>query len=398
MPLSASDFAFTWSSVHREFPPSTTRSPSPSSSLELERSWCESGSPAGTITQTTLGFGQLVDHVLQALGVAELRVAVVARRRCGRRCAAACACCRPSCPAQRVRGACCVLPVSCRFVGVSPASATASAGSGKSRSGSPSGSAQRGECRRPAGFGHRDVGVLPWDGARPSSRYDGLKPMVIAVAGQRRLEGLRGLRLLAVARLERERRVAERQPDRGVATGDQRDPLDRLDQGRHLDPRCDVGGVREELAYVRESTLDQPGGGQPTAARRSRRRTRSVRHPRHCPRRARSSARCRRSGTWRCRTGLGPAPARWTRGRAGRGSRSAPADSAGTGRSRAATAAAVDLDLDPGEHRQHVVTARRRDRLGDCGHEAVGVDGADRGGHLRQRGIVLDRHRLQAEA
>ncbi len=54
MPLAASSFAFTWSSVKREFPPSTTTSPGSRSS---ESSWivCRVGSPAGIITQTTLG-------------------------------------------------------------------------------------------------------------------------------------------------------------------------------------------------------------------------------------------------------------------------------------------------------------------------------------------------------
>src|SRR4029078_11483676 len=60
--------------------------------------------------------------------------------------------------------------------------------------------------------------------------------------------------------------LGERQLDGGVALGDQRDPLDRLDQGGPVDP-CHgrvLGG--EQRADLGELAVQEPGGGPSYAA------------------------------------------------------------------------------------------------------------------------------------
>ena len=70
--------ACSWSSVQRELPPSTTRSPSPSSSPSSSIV-SRVGSPAGTITQTTFGARAAAStSVGEAADVGDVGVAVVA--------------------------------------------------------------------------------------------------------------------------------------------------------------------------------------------------------------------------------------------------------------------------------------------------------------------------------
>ena len=58
---------------------------------------------------------------------------------------------------------------------------------------------------------------------------------------------------------------------------------------------------------------------------------------------------------------------------------------------------AVELEPDAGQHRQHVVATGRGDGLADGVGEDLALHRAARLGHGRQRRVVLDRHRLQAE-
>ena len=72
------------------------------------------------------------------------------------------------------------------------------------------------------------------DRAEPVEQVGRVEADRDVVAGQRGLERLRGLGLLAVAGLEGDLAVGEAQPDRGVAAGDQRDPLDRRRSGQPI--------------------------------------------------------------------------------------------------------------------------------------------------------------------
>ena len=101
---------------------------------------------------------------------------------------------------------------------------------------------------------------------RPSSRNCGLKPVVMSSPSMVGLDRLGGLRLVAGAGVEGEHAVAEGQLDRGVALGDQRDPLDRLDQRGLVDQRGGqvLGG--EQAADLGELAVEQPGRGAAYAA------------------------------------------------------------------------------------------------------------------------------------
>ena len=109
---------------------------------------------------------------------------------------------------------------------------------------------------------------------RPSSRNCGLKPVVMSSPLMVGLDRLRGLRLVAGAGVEGEHAVAEGQLHRGVALGDQRDALDRLDQRGLVDRGDGLVLAREQAADLGELAVEQPGGGAAYAARRPRPRSR----------------------------------------------------------------------------------------------------------------------------
>ena len=79
---------------------------------------------------------------------------------------------------------------------------------------------------------------------------------VLAVDGG--LDRLGGLRLVAAAGVEGQHAVGERQLHGGVALGDQRDALDRLDQRGPVDPRRRSG--------ARPGTASGPWGTRRRAA------------------------------------------------------------------------------------------------------------------------------------
>src|SRR5450830_1973229 len=85
------------------------------------------------------------------------------------------------------------------------------------------------------------------------------------VTHESRLEGLRRLGIITLARVEHHLTLAERQPDRGVALGDERDPLGRIRQGLGEHDGVDRGLVREQPTHGRVVAVDEERGRVATA-------------------------------------------------------------------------------------------------------------------------------------
>lgn len=80
---------------------------------------------------------------------------------------------------------------------------------------------------------HVEPYVLGVDAGQTVQQELGLEGDLDAVTGQLGLQGLGAPPDVAAARLDEHLPLAERQPDRGVALGDQRHPLDRFDERGH---------------------------------------------------------------------------------------------------------------------------------------------------------------------
>ena len=93
-----------------------------------------------------------------------------------------------------------------------------------------------------------------------------MKPVVMSSPLTSASIDSRGLRLVAGAGVEGQHAVGEGQLDGGVALGDQRDALDRLDQRGLVDPGDGLVLVREQAADLGELAVEQPGRRTPHAA------------------------------------------------------------------------------------------------------------------------------------
>ena len=211
---------------------------------------------------------------LEAVGVGRRRGCGRSRRPCGRRCAAGCACCRPSCRGRRVR--CSMRDLGCvhgRRCGgrVRRAGGAASAGSG-----TPLSVARPSAIRRPLMTTGLDAWVNASSTTGSSMAVQAVEQELRVEAGgdvlalDGRLDRLRGLRLVAGAGVEGEHAVAEGQLDRGVALGDQRDALDRLDQ-RGLVDRAPWSGARWGTGCGPWGTRRRAAGSSYGVRRRGRR-------------------------------------------------------------------------------------------------------------------------------
>ena len=81
------------------------------------------------------------------------------------------------------------------------------------------------------------------------------------VADERRLERLGGLRVVALAGVEHDLALGERQPDRGVPLGDERHALGGVREGVRADDGVDRRLVREQPAHGRVVAVDEQARG-----------------------------------------------------------------------------------------------------------------------------------------
>ena len=253
-----------------------------------------------------------------------------------------------------------------------------------------------GDQGRLAPFGEGHAGGVGVDRGQPVEqvgRVEGDLQVVPFVAG---VEDLDRLRLVPAAGLEHQLAGREGEPDRGVALGHQGDPLDRLGErrGGQLGDRGHVTG--QERLVAGEVAAEQAGGGAAAAALETDHALtggavlagqgqgdRDLR-----PGGERASGLRQRPGRDQHRGAQvrpGRVPPQLAHGQ--------PVPVGGHQGER------VALDLDPhaGQGRERVVTPGRGRRLVHRGGEGVAADGAGRRRHLRQGGVVLDRHREQRE-
>ena len=239
-------------------------------------------SPDGTITQTIRSpAGSASTSAASDGDVGDVRVAVVPGDLDARGADALRACCAPILP-RPTRPMCMRTPLSSALVGASrhcPASRCRSRASRwrlvSWRSGwAPAGSGTPGCPRRRAIswpvnstglFGcvndSRTNGVL--SAPRPSSRNCGLNATEISSPTSVDSMRLGRLRVVALAGVEDDLALAERQPDRGVALGDEGDALGRVGQGVRADDGVDRGLVREEPADGGVVAVDEQARGLP---------------------------------------------------------------------------------------------------------------------------------------
>jgi hypothetical protein len=211
------------------------------------------------------------------------------------------------------------------------------------------------------------------------------------LADERGLERLGRLRVVALAGVEHDLAVGERQADRGVPLRDERDALGGVRQQLRVDDRVDRRLVREQPAHGGVVAVDQQGRGVPAAGLEAD----------EVDALAGGEADVDRAGGAERLRGVGERARAHQRdlgdARVGRvPPELAQREAVPVGREQG-DLLALDLDADAGQQGQGVVAAGGDRHLGDGAGHLVAVDRARERGHRRQLRVVLDRHGEQGE-